>query len=656
MALLSVANVEFAIGDRPLLEGVSLTLQAGEHVGLVGRNGCGKSTLLKLIAGLDNLKLDDGQIQLASGATAGYLHQDPRLDADLTLRQEALSAVASRDALQAKLDQLADAMGEAPPEDIDRLLEEYAAVEHQMEAAGGYTGEHVIDQTLVGVGLDESLWDVPVPGLSGGQKGRLALAKLLLTGPDVLLLDEPTNHLDIAGRTWLEQYLADYRGAVLVISHDRWLLDRCVRKIYELQNGVLEEYPGNYHAYLEQRHVRRLDQQRAREKQQTHIKQQQAFIDRYKAGQRAKQAHGRQKRLERYIRDELIEAPPELADMSLKLEPKTRSGDLVIEAERLGVTHDQNQLFADLDLSLKRGERLGIIGPNGAGKSTLVRCLLGEQKPTAGKSRLGAQVSVGHFTQSHDHLDGTLSVVEYLRKHVPGQMEQPARDLAGAFLFRGDEQDKPMSAFSGGERSRAVLAGLMAEGHNLLVLDEPTNHLDIPSTERLEDALLGYTSSEKRFSKGSVVGQAGTLILISHDRMLLDKLVDRMVILNGQGNAKLVLGSYHDHADLIEKPANTPAGDPPAKKPAPATKPAGDRNPKAKSKGKMKSRPFGGLSDAKLESRIESLESKVAELDQQLADPAIYQDHKRFSDLQNQREKLAGELAPLEMEWTERAG
>lgn len=292
MALLSIANLAFSYGEDPVLDGGNLTLSAGEHVGLVGRNGTGKSTLMKLILGTGSIRPGGGQVQLARGATVGYLTQDFDLDPTLTLRQEAGRAFAELAGLHRKLDELTGAMADAEGKALERLLKDYEKVEQRMQAAGGYAVDHRIDATLHGLGLDDDLFEVTVGDLSGGQRGRLALAKLLLSEPDVLLLDEPTNHLDISGREWLEQYLIGYRGAVMLISHDRWLLDRAVSKIYELEAGQLVEYPGQYEKYIALRSERREAQARAFDKQQTKIRQEQQFIDRYRAGHPARSQHG----------------------------------------------------------------------------------------------------------------------------------------------------------------------------------------------------------------------------------------------------------------------------------------------------------------------------------------------------------------------------
>ena len=690
MALLSVANLELAYGDHLVLDGVNLTLELGDHVGLVGRNGCGKSTLMKLIAGLENLKPDAGHCQLARSATAGYLSQHHQLNHDLTLREEAQTAFAASAEYQRKLEDVTTKMAEAQGDELDALLAEYELIERHLEASGGYVTEHKVEETLHGVGLTDAFFDVRVADLSGGQRGRLALAKLLLSEPDVLLLDEPTNHLDIAGRQWLEEYLNAYRGAVILISHDRWMLDRCVTKIHELEGGELVEYPGNYGKFRELRAERIEGIRRAHEKQQTYIRQQQAFIDRYRAGQRSKQAQGREKRLERYKASETIELPPELDTMSLSFNPSSRAGDIVLRAEGLSKAYEGKRLFAGFDFELRRGDRVGVIGPNGAGKSTLIRCLLGEQAADAGACKLGASVSVGHFTQTHDDLHLDQTVVDYLytvlTKAGGSAMEQSARDLAGAFLFSGDDQDKPLSVLSGGERARAVLAGLMVGGHNLLVLDEPSNHLDIPSAERLEQAIRKYTTVDQKYGDNKDI--PGTLLLITHDRMLLENTVDQLIVLDGAGGVERFEGTYHEWLAKQEQnaptqspapaPTRTPAQAdssavtgrhpaPAASKPksqgkasapaqTPASKPAPHSRPPAPRPAKRKRNSrFGHLSQAKLETRIEQTEARLRELDQLLDDPETYRDQARFSELHAEHEKLSGELGPLEEEWASRA-
>jgi len=667
MALVSVANLVLNFGDRRVLDGVNLTLNAGEHVGMVGRNGCGKSTLLKLIAGQSAgaaLKPDSGQVQVTRGVSVGYLTQDHDLHAENTLRQEAGTALAHLDELHKQIERVSHDMAEAEGDALDKLLKEYEKLEEKLHAAGGYATDHLIDQILHGLGLMDDVFAVKVRDLSGGQKGRLALAKLLLSHPDVLLLDEPTNHLDIAGRQWLEGFLATYTGAVLLVSHDRWVLDRVVTKIYEMEEGRLVEYPGNYQQYRELRAERRLAHQRMFQKQQTAMKQEAAFIARYKAGQRAKQAKGREKRLERFKQDKAMSRPIELESMKLLFKPGPRCSDNVIITNELGVEYETRKLFDHLTVTIKRGDTVGIIGPNGAGKSTVIRCMLGEQEPTSGETRLGSQVSVGHYKQTHEHLDMRKTVIEYLRPFTLNQLEQEARDLAGAFLFPGDDQDKQLGMLSGGERSRAVLAGLVTGGHNLLVLDEPTNHLDIPSAERLEEALRRFCASGTGYGQNKP--PEGTLMIISHDRMLLDNLATQLLVFDGLGGVKHFLGTYSeyiqtqdaqtvvkDDAEQVKTKAKESKSS--SAKPQASPRKQVDKKPTTGKPSPQQKSRFSHMNQAKLERSIEQAETKLAELDGLLADPEVYKDHKRFGELQKERDKVQAELTPLEEEWTRRA-
>ena len=653
MALLSISNLCLSIGDLVLLDGANLTLGSDEHVSLVGRNGCGKTTLLRAVGGDPEVveHITGGQIQLQRGAGVGYLSQDPDLDPSRTLRQEAAAAFAELGELHDQLDAIANKMATTTGDRLESLLKQYERFEQQIATSGGYAVDHRIDATLHGLGLTDDLFSVKVADLSGGQKGRLALAKLLLAEPSLLLLDEPTNHLDIAGRRWLEQFLVDYRGAVIVVSHDRWLLDRVALRILEIEGDRLVEYPGNYSQYRALRAERHHARSRAADKQQQTIRREQQFIDRYRAGQRSRQARGREKRLERYIRDELVDRPIEFDEISIQLRPVVRSGDLVLRSEGLSKAYGTRILFADLSLEINRGHRIGIIGPNGVGKSTLARCLIGKQDPDTGTSRIGARVELGWYRQSHEHLNLDDTVVQYLQRFVPEGTDQQARDLAGAFLFSGIDQDKSLGALSGGERSRAVLAGLIAGGHNLLVLDEPTNHLDIPSVERLEEALQRFTGVT-----GKKTDPGGTLILITHDRMLLDTLVDQLLVLDDDGRFRHFFGTYSEFEAAVPTRTGNGAA-PPVPKPVarPARRAAG-------APGKGSPAPRSGIASAlsklnqtALENRIVEIEAALSEVDSLLADRATYTDPQRVRSIQEKRARLTEELEPLETEWSRRA-
>ena len=654
MSLVTLANLRFGHGTRLLLDGVSGSIHEGERIGLVGRNGCGKSTLFKLIAGA--LKPDDGEVQIARTVRIGYLEQDPRLPQDKTLRGAAAEAFASIEQLKTELEGVYDRMATADGDELEKLMNRQVSLEEAIDAAGGYAIDHKIDAALHGLGFTDADFDLPIKGLSGGQKARLGLARLLLSSPDLLLLDEPTNHLDIEGRRWLEDFLADeFKGSVVLISHDRWLLDRVVTRIIEIDRGVLREYPGNYAAFRALRVERMLTVERQHEKQQDKIRQEQAFIDRYKAGQRAKQARGRETRLERFKQDSLVEKHAEMGVMNLDLPDPPQMGDFAFVAENISKSFGDRVCFKNLTLSARPGDRIGIIGPNGAGKTTLVRTLLGDLETDSGEIKRSPRLSIGWFRQTQDHLDKKQLAWEFLQNTIrslegaPRASEQEARNLAGAFLFTGEEQDKALGDLSGGERGRLVLASLIASAKNLLVLDEPTNHLDIPSAERLEEALdkFGDIDKSKIGGKG---GHGGVLLLISHDRALLDDVCDKLVILDGEGNSRVFDGTYREWETKAkaERAAASERAKKPVPKPQAKLAPAPVAAPKPQQKHKSR---FSSLPIDKIEKRIADIGRELREIDQSFSDPKVASDTARTKKLLARRDELGGEQTELEAEW-----
>ncbi len=664
MPILAGTNIAHAYGNDVVLSGVSVSVEPGERVGVVGRNGTGKSTLLKILGGL--LKSDSGDVTLQRGARASYLKQDPDFNPGDTLRDAAEGAFAALHALHAELEGIFEAMGSAEGAGLEKLMREQERLERAIEAAGGYAIDHRIDAVLHGLGFDDSQFQIAVGDLSGGQKGRLALARALLEGPDVLLLDEPTNHLDLAGREWLEEFLRDeFGGAVLMVSHDRYLLDRVVDRIVEVEQARLIEYPGNYRAFRKLRAERREAQMRAYEKQQTEFKREEAFIRKYKAGQRAKQARGRESRLERAKLDSTLERPMELAELRLSLARAERTGDIVATARGLGkryVNDDGSEkvLFDDLSVKIGRGERWGIIGPNGAGKTTLVRTLLGEVEPGAGSVSLGSKLEVGYFRQSDEGLDPERALYRQMQELVKKETgervllsEQEARNLAGAFLFSGREQEKEVGVLSGGERARVRLAALLACAKNVLVLDEPTNHLDIPSAERIEEALSRPDPDDPR--KGGAF--EGTLLLISHDRALIDATCDHLLVLDGRGGAEVFAGTYTEWHDrqVRRREERARAAEEATARRKPATVANGAvAAPQKQAKDEAKSK-YSWMSIEKIEERIALLESQVGEIDRKLADPDVWADVARANALTEERDRLREELGPLEAEWLRKA-
>ena len=667
--LLTCTNIEHRYGDTIILDGVSLSVEPGERIGLVGRNGTGKSTLLKIMAGM--IRQEKGQVALQRGSRAGYLRQDPELDPEDTLHDAAERAFEHIHALHEQINQIYDQMATAQGDALDKLMKHQIELESQMEAAGGFAAEHKIGEVLHGLGFSDAQFTLKVKQLSGGQRGRLALAKLLLESPDVLLLDEPTNHLDIEGRIWLERFLVDeFKGAVLMVSHDRYLLDNVVHRIIEVEQARLIDYPGNYAKFIELRAERREVMLRAFESQQSQWRKQEEYIRRFKAGQRARQAKGRETRLIRDKRDNTLERPMELDTFAFKLPTAPRTGDVVIalrEASKRYKREDGSDkvLFHDLSLSIQRGERWGVIGPNGAGKSTLIRCILGETPLDSGKIQLGSNLVVGYYRQTHENLELDQTVVRYLQgvilKEAPqaALSEQQARNLAGAFLFSGEDQEKQLRVMSGGERSRAVLAGLLASAKNVIVLDEPTNHLDIPSAERLEDAMC---------MDG---GFDGTMLLISHDRALIDATCDHLIVLDGQGNAEVFMGNYsqwaEQHAAEVKRRAAEESAEKARKEDAQrkqrqaeerkrAEQAAAEQAAKKASASRSNATTaLERMSQDKLEAQITKLETRIKAIDAEMATDIVWRDPAKATKLGDERTRLAAELEPLEFEWARRA-
>jgi ATP-binding cassette, subfamily F, member 3 len=678
--ILALTNIAYSIGSIEILRSVTFALEPGERVGLVGRNGAGKSTLLRLVEG--EIAADDGIRMLARSARVGMLRQDPVLEKTETLRGEAESAFAELHELHRRIDALyGDMAGEEGGNTGEKAMGRLAKLEREMEAKGGYAVGHRIDAILHGLGFSDADFSLPVSGLSGGQRARLALGKLLLAEPDVLLLDEPTNHLDTAGCEWLEQFLSErFKGAVVMVSHDRYMLDCVVDRIVEVEDGRLIDYPGSYSAFREMRAQRRLTQYRVHQKQQTKFKTEEKFIAKFKAGQRAKQARGRQTRLDRE-RAQTIERPAELDSFKMQFPPAPRPGDLVAVLRKGEVTFENEDgkktLFKNLDLTISRGERWGVIGPNGVGKTTLINAMLEKIPLTNGSTRLGTNVCVGYYRQTLDEPDET-PVFQFIQRAIRLEnpelslSEQAARDLAGAFLFSGKDQDKPMNEISGGERSRARLAALLASAKNLLVLDEPTNHLDIPAAERLEQTL-------KKSEDGGAFD--GTLILVSHDRALIDALCDHLLVFDGggggggEGGVDVYHGNYtqwRDHRALkakeraaAEKDAARSAAKSAGKTEAQAaTKDAGKSGGDGAGNGAAgngaggngaggngEKNPFSWMGVEQLEERIGTATAQIGELDVALAKPETYADRDGFQRLLDRHEKLKGELEVLEEEW-----
>ena len=510
MPIVKLDHVSKSYGANLVLDDICWQVSAKDRVGLIGDNGTGKTTLFKIMVG--EISRYKGTVDRAKRARIGYLHQEPEFDSQMKLRGAVqMAAFGHMHDLEKHMELLTQKMGD-PEEDQTTVLDQYARLQERHETYGGYDYEHRIDSVLGGLGFTQADFQLPVGVLSGGQKGRAALAHLLLMEPDLLLLDEPINHLDLAGTEWLEGFIAsEYKGAVVVVSHDRYFLDKVVTKVVELQNYKLEEYGGNYTKYLFLKERKLLVQRRKYRRQQEEIAHDEEFIRRYKAGQRTREARGREKKLARM---ELIDKP-QLQTKKIKLEFTTdvRGGDDVLQLMGVEKRYGDKVLFKNMNLEVYRHDRVGIIGPNGVGKTTLLRLILGQEKPTTGKVKVGYNLRVGYYDQEHARLNLDNTVLDELWELRPDDTRGEVRSYLGRFLFSGDDVFRPIRELSGGEQSRVALAKLLLEKANFLILDEPTNHLDISSKEVLEEALLDYPA---------------TSIIVSHDRYFLDKIVNKI--------------------------------------------------------------------------------------------------------------------------------
>ncbi|MBA2704833.1 MAG: ATP-binding cassette domain-containing protein [Blastocatellia bacterium] len=528
--LFRLSDVRKSYGTQDVLRGTTLQINPGEHVGLVGRNGSGKTTIFRLISGEETT--DAGDVVRARGVRLGLLAQHVNFEPGATVHESALAAFGHLQQIEHEMHVLEHRMAEAP-EDLDKVLERYSDLQHQFEREGGFEYGAKAEAILQGLGFDRTTWQMETEKLSGGQQNRLGLARLLLAEPDVLLLDEPTNHLDVNAVEWLEEFLQSYSAGFVIVSHDRYFLDRCCRRIIELENGKASSYTGNYSDYLAEREERREAQQRAYDNQQQLIAKTEEFIRRNLAGQKTKQAKSRRTMLAKLERLDAVRADQSSGDFRLK--SIERAGNHVLMVEEAAVGYGDLILAKDISFVLRRGECLGIIGPNGSGKTTFLKTILKKIPSLAGEIRWGSKVQIGYYAQQLDDLDDRNEIIMELRRVAPASASAgELRTFLAKFLFTGDDVYKHVRDLSGGEKGRLALAKLIYSRVNVLVLDEPTNHLDIPSREALEEALDAYE---------------GTIITISHDRYFLDKVATQILALHGEGAAEHYNGDYTEYHD-----------------------------------------------------------------------------------------------------------
>lgn len=632
MIVLSANNLTKTYGTDVIIDKASFHLNAGDKVGIIGRNGAGKTTLLNMLTG--ELPCDEGEFFVSQNTRIGYLKQRDNFSSEGTVLEEIEGIFSGLRELENEIAELSDKVAENPHDTglINRLDE----LQHRFDREGGYTYKSEMIGILNSMAFDESFYNKKISSLSGGERTRLALAALLLEKPDILLLDEPTNHLDIGTLKWLEQYLEAYRGTIMIVSHDRYFLDRTVNRIFEVENHKVYSYQGKYSDYAAQKKLRRETELRAYNNQQREIARQEEMIRRMKqrgTEHLAKRAASREKRLDMLERIERPES--EMGKMKINFKENFPSGGDVIMAENLeksfGRGAEHRELFHGVNLDIKRGERICILGPNGVGKTTLLRVLLGELTPDAGYLKIGHNVAFGYYDQGQLLLSDANTVLEELKESYRLYTDTEMRSILGRFLFRGEEVFLPVGSLSGGEKARLSLLKLMLSGANTLILDEPTNHLDIESKEVFEEALMEFP---------------GTVIVVSHDRYFLQRIPTRILELTQDGVIEY-LGRYDYY---LEKKSQGIS----AKKyfSKVQEKPTGDaaQQRRLKKEREAEERRRARLSE-KLETEISELEDKISELEQNLCKPENMSDYELLARLGAEREETEKRLAEAYDEW-----
>ncbi len=666
--ILACKNITKSYGTDIILNQVSFHVNEREKAAIVGINGAGKSTLLKIIMG--ELPADEGEVILAKDATIGYLAQHQELSSESTIYDEMLTVKADVIRLEENIRSLEQQMKEADGEELTRLLNTYTRLTHEFEHQNGYAYKSEVAGILKGLGFTQEEFSKPITTLSGGQKTRVALGKLLLSTPDLILLDEPTNHLDMESIAWLENFLVNYQGAVVVVAHDRYFLDKVVTKVVELEGSKAVMYEGNYTAFAQKKEAQRETVLRHYFNQQREIKRQEEVIAKLRSFNREKsikRAESREKMLEKVER---IEKPAEInSRMDIRLEPHVISGNDVLTVRGLSKAFGTNRLFEDISFEIKREEKVAIIGNNGTGKTTLLKIINGLEPADAGEIRLGTRVRIGYYDQEHQVLDPKKTIFEEIQDEYPHMNDTAIRNTLAAFLFTNDDVFKLIGSISGGERGRVSLAKLMLSEANLLILDEPTNHLDITSKEILENAIRSYT---------------GTVLYVSHDRYFINRTATRILDLTAHSLVNYI-GNYDYYLEKkadVER-AQLGIGTAPD---GTALLQAADRNvrnlrisqsagsaqgmiwsvakPQAQSEGKLmwqqqkeeQARIRKHQNNLKkLENEIQSLEARNQEIDEELTREEVFTDPSRLMELNQEKQKTEARLEELMEKWEEMA-
>ena len=628
MILLSAQNIQKSFGTNVVLKDASLVLQDGQRLGLVGVNGCGKSTLMKIIAGLE--PYDGGTLTMQKGLRLGYLAQQGMVTPGKTVLEELEAVFEPVVAMEARLRQLEQDMAHTAedPVRLRQLGNQYDQLTRQFEESNGYGWRSTVQGVLAGLGFRKEQQGQLAELLSGGERTRLCLGRLLLQRPDVLLLDEPTNHLDLKSIAWLEDYLLGYKGAVLLVSHDRYFMDHVCDHMAELLLGSIESYDGNYTAYIQQRVQRFEIRMKAYEMQQKEIARQEAIIARYRSFNREKSiraAESREKKLEKMER---LEKPVEENAIRFHFDIRRRTGEDVLMAEELKKGFNGRTLFEHVKLHLRAGDRIALIGDNGVGKSTLFKCLIGEEQFDEGTVRLGTGVDIGYYDQHQAHLHESKSVLDEVWDEFPRLEQSQVRGALGLFLFTGDDVFAPIATLSGGEKGRVALTKLMLRKDNLLLLDEPTNHLDMDSREVLEAALEDYP---------------GTILAISHDRYFINRFATRVMVLE-QGGVKEYLGNYDDYLEKINR-GQEPDGDLPQ-----ITRTAQDKEKRRSREATQRLKALKAAV-AQAEAAVAQAEQEQAELEALMAAPETYQDAAKAAELGRRYQQIQQEVARRYEAW-----
>ena len=630
MIVMQTNQLTKSFGVNEVLKGINLTVQDRHRVGLVGSNGSGKSTLLKILAGKDHY--DGGTLSMTRGLRIGYHTQLDDLTSPLTVWQEMETCFEDTFRMEEKLREMEARMGEtheSDPEGFARLSEEYTRLTDRFEEEDGYAWRSRLQGVLTGLGFTSAQYEQTVASLSGGERTRLKLGKLLLAKTDLLLLDEPTNHLDLSSMQWLEDYLRAYKGAVVVVSHDRYFLDAVCNSIAELSFGRIEQYEGNYTRYLKLREEVMVRRMKEYTLQQKEIAREEAIIAQFRA-YNTEAAHIKAKSREKRLNMiERVDKPVEEHNVYFRFHAGRGTGNDVLMCENLSKSFGARRLFHDLNLHVRAGERIALLGANGVGKTTLLKILTGRERPDTGEVRFGSGVEVGYYDQQQEGLSPDKTVLDEVWDDFPRMEQTPIRNALAGFLFTGDDVLAPVSTLSGGERGRVLLTKLMLRQDNFLILDEPTNHLDMDSREMLETALLGFE---------------GTILTVSHDRYFINRIADRVLVMEPDGVTEY-LGNYDDY---LEKLAQKNA---PEEELAPQKTKTALREEKKREKAAIEAARREKARIANLETQITDLEEQMTKLEIEMSDPEAYQDNARAQSMNKRYNDLQKKIADLYEEW-----